>query len=100
MFNYLLRVFIPKLVPNDLLDFILATLLTTILVNIIGKQQLILPIPIFYRCGSSKTQGTSILKSLLALDLHGIKFEWISGIFDPILHVFAKIKVQGVTSMY
>ena len=38
-----------------------------------------------------------ILKSLLPqLDLHGVKFEWISRIFDPILRIFAKIKVQVV----
>ena len=28
-----------------------------------------------------------------------MKFEWISGISNPILHIFAKIKVQVASSM-
>ena len=50
-----------------------------------------------------KLQGTgdcSILKSLLSLDLHGVKFEQISRIFYPILHILVKIKVQVVSSVW
>ena len=54
-----------------------------------------------FNTDSDKAQGTSALKSLLPpLDLHGMKFEWISGIFDSILLIFAKIKVQVVSLAY
>ena len=51
-----------------------------------------------------KLQGAgdhcSVLKNLLALDLHGVKFNRISEIFYSILHILAKIKVQVVSSKY
>ena len=43
---------------------------------------------------------SNTLEKLLPLDLHSVKFEWISRDFDQILRIFAKIKVQVVSSMY
>ena len=40
------------------------------------------------------------IEKFAPLDLHGVKFERFCGIFDPILCIFAKMKMQVVSSMY
>ena len=49
---------------------------------------------------SGGTIGSKMHENSLPLDLHGKKFEQISRIFDPIWPIFAKIKVNLVSTMY